>query len=129
MSGMWKYLIAIAFTLHGLIHALGFAATWQIGSISAVSSTPTLIGDLSEGGTAVRVIGLLWLASLIGFVASAGGLAGNFGWWRPVATAAAVLSLALCLAWWTDAKAGVVIDLAILAGLAVTARVARPATA
>jgi hypothetical protein len=46
---MWKYLLATLFILHGLIHALGFAATWQIGSISAVSSTPSLIGGLSAG--------------------------------------------------------------------------------
>lgn len=66
MSRMWKYLIAILFALHGLIHALGFAATWQIGPISAVSSTPSLIADLSMGGAAVRVLGVRSLASLIG---------------------------------------------------------------
>lgn len=124
---MWKYVVAAVFLLHGLIHALGFTATWRIGSVAAVSSTPTLFVGLSAGSVPVRILGVVWLAALVGFVLSAVGLVGDFTWWRPLATASVVVSLALCLAWWNDAKAGVVIDVAILVGLAVTAWVARPA--
>ena len=40
-----------------------------------------------------------------------------------------MLSLLLCLAWWNDAKAGVVIDLLILVGLLIATWVVRPAVA
>jgi hypothetical protein len=49
------------------------------------------------------------------------GLIIQAAWWRRTAETAAVLSLALCVAWWNDAKAGAFIDIAILIGLVATA--------
>jgi hypothetical protein len=40
-----------------------------------------------------------------------------------------VLSLLLCLAWWNDAEAGVVIDLLIFVDLVIATWVLRPAVA
>jgi hypothetical protein len=126
---VWKYLVAVGFALHGLIHSMGFMATWQLGKISAVSAAPNLLSGVAAGSGPAKVLGLLWLAALIAFLSSAGGLVTGQSWWLPLAAAAAVLSLALSIVWWNDAKFGALIDIAILLGLAVTALVARPTAA
>jgi hypothetical protein len=116
-----KYLLVLFLALHGLVHGLGFAATWKIGAPVAVSATPSLIPGLAPGGPAVQVLGVLWLVALIAFATAAFGLLTNRTWWRTAAATAAVVSLALCVAWWSDAKAGVVIDIGILVLIAVSA--------
>ncbi len=58
---------------------------------------------------------------MAGFLTAAVGLAVHAAWWKAVATVAAALSLALCGAWWNDAVTGVIINVAILAGLAIQA--------
>jgi hypothetical protein len=113
-----RYLAAIGLAVHGLIHVLGFAATWRVGRITAVSAIPTLPGGLTEGSAPVRLLGLLWLVALAGFVVAAIGIIADFPWWKHEAAASALLSLILCIAWWKDAKAGVAIDVVILLGLA-----------
>ncbi|HVS05787.1 MAG TPA: hypothetical protein VHK65_06430 [Candidatus Dormibacteraeota bacterium] len=124
---IWRYLIAAILGLHGVIHAIGFAATWRLGQINAISTTPTFPSGLGSGTTLVQFLGLLWLLLAVAFVGAAVGVASGAGWWRLLAAAAAVLSLVLCLAWWNDAKFGLAIDIAILAGLAITTWVVRPA--
>ncbi len=36
-----RYLFAVILAGHGLVHVMGFAATWQIAKLSAISSTPS----------------------------------------------------------------------------------------
>jgi hypothetical protein len=38
---VWRYLIGALIALHGLIHAIGFSATWSLGKATVVSATPT----------------------------------------------------------------------------------------
>lgn len=124
---MRKFVFVVFLALHGLVHGLGFAATWMIGPAVAVSATPSLIPGLAPGGAAVQVLGVLWLVALIAFAAAAFGLLTDRGWWRSAAAAAALVSLALCVAWWSDAKAGALIDIGILVLIAVSALPARHA--
>jgi hypothetical protein len=132
LTGAWrqftdigKYVLVVFLALHGLVHALGFAATWRIGPAVAVSAMPSLIPGLALGGVPVQVLGVLWLVALIAFAWAAFGLLNAHTWWRTVAATAAVLSLALCVAWWSDAKAGALIDIGILVLIVVSALPAR----
>jgi hypothetical protein len=125
-SGGWRYLVGAVFSFHGLIHIMGFAATWQLGQFSAVSRTPMVPSGLAGGSMAVLLLGVLWLVAALAFLAAAVGVTFRAAWWRGTAFGAALLSLLLCLAWWHDAWFGAVIDLAILAGLAVFGWLPRP---
>jgi hypothetical protein len=124
---MVKYVLVVFLALHGLVHWLGFAATWKIGPVVAVSATPSLIPGLAPSGAPVQVLGVIWLIALIAFAAAAYGLLADRTWWRSAAATAAVVSLALCIAWWSDAKAGAVIDIGILFLVAASALPARHA--
>ena len=125
---IWVYLVALLFALHGLVHTLGLTATWQIGPARTVSASPELAPAITAGSPQAKLLGVLWLIAMTGFVAASAGLMAHEPWWRTVAAAAAVGSLALCIAWWSDAKVGVIIDVAILAGLIATAWIAWPVT-
>jgi hypothetical protein len=124
---MLRIVIAILLGLHGLIHALGFAATWQLGQVNAISSVPSFPSDFAPGSALPRLLGVLWLLLLFAFLGSAVGLAARSPWWKALLVAAAVVSLVLCLVWWNDAKFGLAIDVVILFILATTTWVVRPA--
>src|ERR1035437_4698572 len=48
MARVWRPLLAGLLAVHGLIHVMGFAATWHIGSLNAISSTPSLGGSAAS---------------------------------------------------------------------------------
>ena len=126
---IWLYPVAVLFTLHGLVRAMGLTATWQVGPSGTVAASPGLLPAISAGTPQAKVLGVLWLIAMAGFIAASAGLIAQLPWWRPVAAAACVVSLALSIAWWKDAKAGAFLDVAILIGLIATAWVTWPVTA
>lgn len=123
---MWMYPVALFFALHGLVHALGLTATWQVGPAGTVSASPGLVPAITAGTPQAKALGVLWLTPLAGFIAASAALIAPMPWWRTVAGAAAVISLPPCIAWWNDAKVGAFIDVAILVGLIATAWIAWP---
>ena len=118
---IWLYLLAALFALHGLVHAMGLTATWQVGPAGTVSASPGLVPAISAGSRQAKILGVLWLIAMAGFIAASAALVAHGPWWRTVAAAAALTSLALCIAWWRDAKVGAFIDVAILVALIATA--------
>jgi hypothetical protein len=110
---MWRYLIAALLALHGLVYAIGFAASWQVATMAGVSSTPSFRA-LESGSSPVLVLGALWLAAGPGFVVGAIGLIARRSWWFPTTAAAAVLSLVLTAMWWQSAPIGIAIDVVVL---------------
>ncbi len=117
-GGLWRWLVVALFALHGLVHVVGFTAVWGLGQPGAVSRLPAFPGGLTAGSPVVLALGVLWLVALAAFLAAAASLALHRAWWKVVAAGAAALSLILCVAWWNDALVGVIINVAILAGLA-----------
>lgn len=123
---LWRYLIVALFALHGLIHLIGVVAAWQLDQVSGVASTPTFPAGLAAGSPVVLALGAAWLVALAAFLAAAVGLALRQSWWRAMTVAAALVSLVVCLAWWNDAWIGVLINVGILVGLAISTGFARP---
>ena len=117
-GGIWRWLVIALLTLHGLVHMVGFAAVWGLGQPGAVTRVPAIPAGLTAGSPAVLALGVLWLIAMAAFLAAAAGLLIHAAWWRVVAAGAAALSLLLCAAWWNDALVGIIINVAILAGLA-----------
>ncbi len=120
-GGLWRWLVVALLMVHGLIHMMGFSAAWRLGGSGGVASVPTFPAGLTAGSPIVLALGVLWLVSMAAFLFAAAGLALHMAWWKGVAAGAAALSLVLCVAWWNDAVAGVIINAAILAGLAIQA--------
>jgi hypothetical protein len=110
-----RFFLAAFFILHGLVHLLWFVVPWQITTVDGLPySTKVLMHRIDLGRAGIRVVGLLWLAATVLWVAA--GLASIFGavWWQALAAAAALYSAALCVLGLPDAKYGLAIDLAIL---------------
>lgn len=124
-----RWILAALFSLHGLIHLMGVASIWGLDGANGVSPVPTFPAGLVAGSPLALALGALWLVALVGFLVAAVGVARGAGWWKGVTAGAAALSLALCLAWWHDAFAGVGVNIVILAGLAIQSWAARPRAA
>ncbi|HEY0493625.1 MAG TPA: hypothetical protein VGD57_09170 [Candidatus Dormibacteraeota bacterium] len=116
---MLRYILVALLALHGIVHGFGFGATWRIGPAGTVSATPSLIPGLAPDGPLAHVLGIFWLIALLAFLGAAFGLLTDGAWWRIAAAAAAVVSLALCVAWWSDGKAGAALDIGILVAIVV----------
>jgi len=113
-------LLGVLLAIHGLIHGVGFTTTWGLGASGAISGTPTLWPGVTWDEPVVRGLGVLWLVALVGYVGAAIEAFFGSGLWLPLAVAASLLSLALCVLWWSDAKIGALLDVAILAGIVAT---------
>jgi hypothetical protein len=110
--------LAAILGLHGLVHAVGFIRSWRLG-VDVRRVSPTLAG-IEPDGPLIRALGLLWLLPVAGFALAAIGLALDLPI-EPVLIASTLVSLALCITWWRDAKLGVFVDVAILLALMGTA--------
>jgi len=96
---------------------------WRIAELQeAPYKTTLLAGAIDVGGAGIRVVGLLWLAAALAFVAAGVGVATLSPWWRLVTVYAAVFSLALSILGWPESKYGAAINLVILALPALGAR-------
>ena len=119
MAGPIRFLLAGLLLAHGLIHILGFLATWHIATGGTIASTP-YVGVYTPGEAPVLFLGVVWLVAAIAFVASATALATRRTWWPQVTAASALVSLVLCSLWWRDAMVGIFVNLAVLALVALT---------
>lgn len=91
---------------------LGFVATWRIGAVNAISSTPSVVAV--SGGDVARLLGVAWLVAGAAFIVAAVGIARGSQWWVRLTAGTALLSMVLCTLWWKDAVAGIAIDAALL---------------
>ena len=115
---MLRILVGIFFIVHGLIHLFGFLPPWNLGkSLNLPHSTTVLDGRMNLGEVGARLVGLLWLAALVGYLIAAFGLFQLAPWWQPLTLWTTLLSLGLCILGWPDAKFGVLINLILLAWL------------
>ena len=109
--------MALSFAAHGFAHAVGIGEI--LGLRGEASNTSTLFASLDPSSVAYRALGALWVVALVLFVAAAAGIVLRKSWWLVAAFAAALVSLALCVAWYDAAIVGLVVNVVILAGLVV----------
>jgi hypothetical protein len=107
---------AIVLVLHGLVHALGFVALWQLAELEGIAYRTTVLdGRLEIGDTGTRILGLAWLALVPAFVVAAYGVATGRRWALPVVGLVAAASLVVSILGLPDSRPGLMIDVAILA--------------
>jgi len=105
---MLKAAFALLLAIHGAIHLLGFAKGFGLAEVAALRQPMS------------RSAGALWLAAALLFVAAAVLLYAAPGRWWVAATPALLLSQALVLGAWSDARFGTVANAILLVPLAVT---------
>jgi hypothetical protein len=127
-TGVWQASIvprvfAVFLVLHGLVHVVGFTVPWRLGGLRGSEySTLILNHSIEVGDTAVKLLGVVWLAAAIAFI-----VAGAMVWrghpWAGRTTVALLLgSAVLCTVDLPGSVMGLGIDLALLALLAVAPR-------
>jgi hypothetical protein len=120
---MLRFLAGVFLILHGLVHLLWFVVPWRITTVNGLPySTSVLAGRIEVGAAGVRIVGLLWLAAVVPWVAAGLGLMALAPWWQALAVGAALFSSVLCVLGLPEAKWGVLIDLIILALLFLNGR-------
>jgi len=101
-----RWIVAVLFAVHGLIHLMGFAKAFGYAKL------PQLTQPIS------REMGLLWFAAGLLVVASAAMIvARTRGFWI-VGGVALVVSQAVILSAWHDARAGTVVNIVLLLAVA-----------
>jgi len=97
-----KYLFLFIVAVHGLIHVMGFAKAFNLAALEQLREPIT------------RPVGLLWLAAaLLFFTGAVLLLVAPDWWWLPTA-GALVLSQAVIIGSWSDAKLGTIVNLMVL---------------
>jgi len=111
---------AVFLVLHGLVHVIGFTVPWRLGGLRGSEYSTMIVNrSIEVGDTAVKTLGLFWLAAAVAFV-----VVGMMVWQARVrarqATLALLLgSLVLCAIDLPTSVMGLAIDVVLLALLAV----------
>jgi hypothetical protein len=96
---------AVVLIVHGFIHLLGFAKAFGLADL------PQLTQPISP------LLGTVWLVAALLFVATAAALfIWPRGWWA-IGACAIVVSMAIIIPSWTDAKFGALANVAALIGV------------
>lgn len=106
-----KAVLLVIIVIHGLIHLLGFVKEWNLVPVTQLSGA-TLF-PLNKN--AAHTVGTFWLAGCLLFLAAAGGYLFNKEWWWIPALAAIIVSQALIILYWKEARWGTLANAVLLA--------------
>lgn len=111
--------IAVALSLHGLAHLVGFLAPLGLTPRGATnpSSTATIIGGRVLGVHTARWLGLLWVGGAAAFLYAAAVLIADSPNVATPVLLATLASLLLTAVWWPVARTGFFINVGILTAL------------
>ena len=110
--------LAAFLAAHGFILLIGTAVYMKLGKVAGLPYKTALLGgrwELGEGG--MRVFGALWVVPALGFIVAAAALGFGWAWWKPLLLGVALLSLCLTVLDWSEAYAGAIVNILILAGM------------
>src|SRR6476646_10839347 len=100
-----RWVFAGILTLHGLIHLMGFAKAFGVARLT------NLTRSITPG------MGLLWLGTAALMILTAGMLVVRSEHWWMAGAAALVCSQVAVVSSWTDAWAGTIVNVMLLAGV------------
>jgi hypothetical protein len=121
METTMRTAIAIFVMLHGVAHVPGFIVPWRIATLKDMPYKTTLLsGRLDAGPIGIRIVGSLWLAAAIAFVLVGVAMIVGMQGWFVAAVVVTLVSLILSLLSLPEARVGVVVNVVILALLAMS---------
>jgi hypothetical protein len=100
-----RWILSGLITAHGLIHLIGFAKAFGLGDFGQITQS------ISRG------LGILWLTASMAMFATAALYAADHRFWWLVGFVAVVLSQAVIITAWSEAKFGTILNLVILVGV------------
>ena len=108
--------IALAFlmALHGTAHLVSFIEAWRLMPEVFPYKTTILAGRVDLGDAGTRAVGVIWLATAVGFVVAAAGAVVGAAWWAPMALAVGATSILLSSVEMPQARLGLAINVALL---------------
>jgi len=109
-----RFVLATLMTLHAVAHLVSVVEAWRLIPNRFPYKTTVLAGRVDLGDVGIRAVGLVWLFVAIGFFLAAIGAVTGSAWWVPLALGIAASSLLLSFAELPAARAGVMINLAII---------------
>lgn len=125
MSKIVIIVAALILILHGLIHLIGPTVYMKLGQVEEIAYKTTMLGGRWEvGERGIWMFGALWVVPAVGFIVAAVAILAGWSWWQPVLIGVTFVSLLLTILDWRVAYAGVVVNLVILAVLALEPRIA-----
>jgi hypothetical protein len=105
--------LAALLIVHGVIHVLGPLATWDLVDFEDIDGMPTIgMSDTLADG-----LGVVWLISLVLFVAAGIAVLLRRKWWVPVSLVGVVISQVLIVLWWEGAWRGTIANALVLAAV------------
>jgi hypothetical protein len=113
---MIRFAFSIVLIIHAILHLIGFAKAWGL-SIGSVLQGKTLF-HLSE--QALKSTGILWLLTTLIFIFTIANYYLHKEWWWVAAVAGILLSQALIIIYWQDAKWGSVVNIIVLIAVMLT---------
>lgn len=102
MAGNLRWIVAAVLMLHGLVHFLGVAKGFGLADVPQLTQPITRLG------------GVGWLAAGAAMLLTAGLLSASSPTWLWVAPVAAVLSQAMIVSSWPDAKFGTIVNVLLV---------------
>jgi hypothetical protein len=116
---LMRIAVAIYVLVHGFCHLVGFLVPWKlIATKEEPYRTTLLAGTIDVGDAGIRMVGLLWLAAALAFVAVGVGILASAPWWRNATLVLTAVSLVLCVFGLPGAKIGILANLLLAAYLA-----------
>lgn len=107
---MLRLVFSLLLLAHGLIHLLGFVKEWRMAAVGQFTGK-TLV---PISGSSAKIAGLLWLLAALIFVAAAAAyFLKKENWWMFAATGL-LLSQALIVVYWPDARFGTIANVIVL---------------
>lgn len=97
-----KYIFLALIFLHGAIHLMGFTKAFKLAQIEQLGT------DIS------KISGLVWFIAFLLFVVTGIALLAKIQWWYWLAIVTVVISTALIVSVWKDAKFGIISNVFIL---------------
>ncbi len=114
-------LVYFPILIHGLIHLLGFLVYWQIveGSEDLTYKTTVFFEMLDVGSVGIRIFGIIWLLTAIGYIIVVIGLiVQKYNGVRKSLAFITVISLFITVLDFTVAYTGAMFNVIVLAGIA-----------
>lgn len=110
LIGRMHLLVVLCLAVHGALHGLGLLRWWRLASLPGLGS-PTIVSLSSLGE---RLFGAAWGVAAVSFLVAAALRAArsDAGW--TIAALAALLSQALIVVAWRDARAGTLVNVLVL---------------
>lgn len=112
-----KWALGLVSLFHGLIHLIGFTKAFGLAAVEQLQQPIS------------RPLGALWLLAALLLVAAAGLLFASSRQWLLPAALGVIVSQAVILTAWSDAKFGTIANLLLLAGLLLAALARDPTAA